>query len=170
METNTSPYKIDIFVLDVDGCLTDGKLHYTSDGKVMKSFCARDSDAIRRLKEVGIDVLVISADKSGENINTARMRDMQVEYRHVPSVDREALVKSFIDEGKGVAMMSDAIDDYKAFVISTLAIAPANGHMGLMDESHYVCHKKGGEQAVEEACEFIALSTGLIDQFYEKLI
>ena len=33
------------FILDVDGVFTDGKFHYTENGKVMKIFGDADNDA-----------------------------------------------------------------------------------------------------------------------------
>ena len=35
-----------IFILDVDGVMTDGKFYYSAEGKIFKSFGADDSDAL----------------------------------------------------------------------------------------------------------------------------
>ena len=38
-----------IFIIDVDGVMTDGKFYYTKQGKVMKCFGADDNDALKLL-------------------------------------------------------------------------------------------------------------------------
>ena len=45
---------IRLFVMDVDGTLTDGTITYTADGIELKSFHARDGAGIKLLPQVGI--------------------------------------------------------------------------------------------------------------------
>jgi 3-deoxy-D-manno-octulosonate 8-phosphate phosphatase (KDO 8-P phosphatase) len=42
--------KFKIFIIDVDGVMTDGKFYYSDKGKVMKVFGADDNDALSLLK------------------------------------------------------------------------------------------------------------------------
>ena len=41
-----------IIISDVDGCLTDGKFVYTSEGKVSKTFGPHDNDGVKKLKKL----------------------------------------------------------------------------------------------------------------------
>ena len=41
MENTEEVKKKIVFVMDVDGTLTDGKMYYTKEGKVMKAFRLR---------------------------------------------------------------------------------------------------------------------------------
>lgn len=55
--------KIKTAVIDLDGCLTDGRQYITEDGtKLCKTFNSRDRMAIRRILSSGVNVLVVSAD------------------------------------------------------------------------------------------------------------
>lgn len=55
--------KVTTIVIDVDGCLTDGKQRIDQHGqKVCKTFHARDRQAIRRLLSIGYRVIAVSAD------------------------------------------------------------------------------------------------------------
>lgn len=55
--------KIKTAVIDLDGCLTDGRQYITEDGtKMCKTFNSRDRMAIRRILSSGVNVLVVSAD------------------------------------------------------------------------------------------------------------
>ncbi|HEY4972648.1 MAG TPA: hypothetical protein VII41_03510, partial [Steroidobacteraceae bacterium] len=55
---------IRLLVLDVDGVLTDGRLHYGGAGESHKSFHVRDGYGIRAVLAAGIAVAVISGRKS----------------------------------------------------------------------------------------------------------
>ena len=39
-----------VFILDVDGVLTDGGFYYSSEGKVLKKFGPDDNDALKLLE------------------------------------------------------------------------------------------------------------------------
>ena len=43
--------KPEIFVLDVDGVMTDGKFYYSEKGKMFKVFSADDHDALCLLRD-----------------------------------------------------------------------------------------------------------------------
>lgn len=47
-------------ILDCDGVLTDGKVHYTENGERSKSFHSRDITAITRLTEAGYQVIILT--------------------------------------------------------------------------------------------------------------
>ncbi len=55
---------IRMLVLDVDGVLTDGSLHYSPGGEEVKQFSVRDGLAIRMLLEAGITVAIITGRSS----------------------------------------------------------------------------------------------------------
>ena len=52
------------FILDVDGVFTDGKFHYSKDGKVYKVFGDADNDALSMLKNK-LHIEMVSGDKRG---------------------------------------------------------------------------------------------------------
>ena len=51
-------HKYKNFILDVDGVFTDGKFHYTSEGKTFKTFGDADSDALSLIKKERADVKI----------------------------------------------------------------------------------------------------------------
>ena len=51
---------IRLLVLDVDGVMTDGRLHFGPRGEALKVFHVRDGFGIQQLRRAGIDVAVIS--------------------------------------------------------------------------------------------------------------
>src|SRR5690606_15935475 len=51
-------------VLDVDGVLTDGRLHFGPNGELFKSFHVRDGLAIQQARAAGLRVAILSARSS----------------------------------------------------------------------------------------------------------
>ena len=62
--TSDQAARIRMLVLDVDGVLTDGRLHYDADGREAKVFDVRDGYGIKQVAAMGITVAVISGRKS----------------------------------------------------------------------------------------------------------
>ena len=62
------------FILDVDGVFTDGKFHYTAEGKTFKTFGDADSDALTLLKPY-MHIEMITGDKRGYGISQKRIKE-----------------------------------------------------------------------------------------------
>ena len=52
MVSEFKPFKI--LITDVDGILTDGKMYYSSKGKILKKFGPHDSDGIKFFKQANL--------------------------------------------------------------------------------------------------------------------
>ncbi len=50
--------------MDVDGTLTDGKIYMSANGELMKAFNIKDGYAIARLREYGIEPVIITGRSS----------------------------------------------------------------------------------------------------------
>ena len=55
---------IEIIFLDVDGCLTDGKIVYSANGEELKFFDVKDGYAIESWLKLGKKVAIITGRKS----------------------------------------------------------------------------------------------------------
>jgi 3-deoxy-D-manno-octulosonate 8-phosphate phosphatase (KDO 8-P phosphatase) len=64
--------RIRCLLLDVDGVLTDGKIHFTSDGKEFKSFDAIDGLGIKMAQEAGLLIGFISGRRSSSSMPNSR--------------------------------------------------------------------------------------------------
>jgi len=65
------------FILDVDGVFTDGKFHYSADGKVFKIFGDADNDALSMIKNK-LHIEMVSGDKRGFPITKKEYRTIWV--------------------------------------------------------------------------------------------
>ena len=69
---------IKLLMLDVDGVLTDGRLHFSARGETFKSFHVRDGRGLKLLMESGVTVAVASGRRS--TAVSARMRELGVRH------------------------------------------------------------------------------------------
>ena len=71
--------KVRLVITDVDGILTDGRLHYTEAGETTKTFHVRDGLGIKMLMACGVQVALLS----GRDSPTLRKRAADLGIRHV---------------------------------------------------------------------------------------
>lgn len=140
-----------VFILDVDGVMTDGKFYYTEDGKVMKVFGADDSDALSLLLPY-VEIHFVSGDKRGFPISEARIaRDMKYPLSFVSTTKRAEWIAQKWNLNK-VIYMGDGIFDHYVFEKVGYSIAPANADEYCQSKAQFVTKREGGNRAVAEAC------------------
>lgn len=148
-----------VFILDVDGVLTDGKFVYGEQGKLYKSFGPDDNDALRILSR-HIKILFVTGDKRGFNISKKRVvDDMGFSLDLVSTSLRIEWIREKFDPSQ-VAYMGDGIFDFLVMQSVAYSIAPANADENAKRYANYVTKRAGSERAVSEA------SIHLMDKFY----
>lgn len=85
-----------LLIVDCDGTLTPIKTYYTADGRFMKIFSSKDSYAIKRFKNDGFRVIILTSDKSGFPITQKRAQDWKVES--VYSSKKYKFLKKIMDK------------------------------------------------------------------------
>lgn len=139
------------FILDADGVFTDGKFHYTIEGKVMKTYGDADADAISVIKKY-VYVHVISGDKRGFAITKKRIaEDMKLPLDLVSTFERADWIKEHFDPEETI-YMGDGLYDPLVFKRVAYSIAPANAFFKTKEEADFITNARGGEGAVAEAC------------------
>ncbi|MEM7228990.1 MAG: HAD hydrolase family protein [Planctomycetota bacterium] len=140
-----------VFVIDVDGVMTDGKSYYTADGKVMKTFGPDDHDGICLLRD-HLDIQFVSGDRRGFEISAARIaRDMGFPLELVSSVRRADWIAERWPLDQTIYMGDGIFDDAVLRAVG-YGIAPANGDTRARDAADFVTQRSGGDRAVAEAC------------------
>lgn len=150
---------LSVFILDVDGVMTDGLYYYTADGKVMKRFGPDDHDALRVLRQ-HIDIRFVTGDRKGLPISHRRIvDDMGYPLDVVSTIRRiEWIAERYPPER--VAYMGDGIFDTRVFQAVGYALAPADADPAALTAADYVTARPGGRRAVAEAC------LHLMERFY----
>jgi len=139
-----------VFILDVDGVLTDGKFFCTEEGKAMKAFGPDDNDAISLLRPY-IEVHFVTGDRKGFNITKKRVvDDMQGKLDLVSTIKRVDWIKETWPLDR-VIYMGDGIFDHYVFNQVAYSIAPANADEYARSVASFVTKRSGGDRAVAEA-------------------
>ena len=148
---------ISLLVLDVDGVLTDGRLHFDAKGNECKIFHVRDGYGIRRVLEAGIEVAIISGRKSVP----VQKRASELGIQHVflgaseKIVPFELLLKKLGIDSTAAACVGDDTPDVECMRKAGLAIAVADAHPDLDSVAHWRTRLGGGKGAVREVCDLL---------------
>ena len=136
-------------ITDVDGVLTDGKYFYSENGKIFKQFGPHDSDGVRILKSLGINVRAITADHRGFEISKKRLDDMGVEIALVSESERVSWIRENCDL-KFTAFVGDGLHDAAVMRVCALSFAPRNALEITKKSADYVTVSRGGEGVLLE--------------------
>lgn len=155
--------KIKLFVLDVDGVLTDGGIILGSDGAEYKKFDVKDGSGIALARHVGLKFAVISGRYS--KVIDLRAAELKIDavYQNV-SVKMEAyedLKVKFCLKDADICFVGDEIIDVPVMEKCGFAAAPVDAAVETKKASDYVCKSSGGRGCVREIIEMALKSQGL---------
>jgi 3-deoxy-D-manno-octulosonate 8-phosphate phosphatase (KDO 8-P phosphatase) len=154
---HTLATKINLLVLDVDGVLTDGRLHFDAKGNEFKVFHARDGYGIRRVLDAGIEVAIISGRKSVAV--EKRAAELSIRHVHLGVKDKPAVLAQLASKLKldmqAIACVGDDVPDLVCMQQAGLAVAVADAHPDLDAVADWHTHHGGGLGAVREVCDLL---------------
>lgn len=154
-----------LFVFDVDGVLTDGRIVLDNQGNELKFFDVRDGHGVKLLAKAGLRTGILTARRS------------QVVERRAAELGIDFVVQGSPDKGHGlvelaaaaavtldqVGYMGDDLVDLPALLRAGFAAAPADAHEEVRSRVHYVAKAGGGRGAVREVAEQVLHARGLWD-------
>ena len=119
---------IKLIVLDVDGCLTDGKLIYSADGE-SKNFHVKDGLGITSWIKMGLQVAIITGRNSKIVENRAKELGIQHLFQGIKDKDRvlREVVNSLGLEFCEVAAIGDDLNDHNMLNMVGRSFTPNNG-------------------------------------------
>jgi len=158
---------IKLIVLDVDGCLSDGKLIYANDGIESKSFNVKDGLGITTWLKIGFDVAIITGRKS--LIVEKRANELGIKHLFQGIKNKknilDSLLKSLNLSYSEVAAIGDDLNDYNMLSLVGNSFTPANGVDEIKDIVDTILSHNGGDGAVREMIDILVLKNGKKDQF-----
>lgn len=164
--TPTPRPDIRLFVMDVDGTLTDGTITYGADGTEWKSFHARDGLGIKLLPLAGIEPAIVTARDSA--VVSRRAEELGIRHVVQGATDKRAAVLALCARlgvsADAVAYVGDDLSDLPAMTKAAFSAAPSDAAAEVRAISDYVCLAAGGRGAVREAIEHLLKSEGLWDR------
>ncbi|MDV6318897.1 KdsC family phosphatase [Chromohalobacter sp. HP20-39] len=153
---------IRLLALDVDGVLTDGTLHFQSDGQETKCFNILDGLGIKLLQQSGVVVALITGRES--SMVSRRAEALDIAYvqqgREDKLVALQALCEQLALPMKSVAYCGDDLPDLTAIRAAGLGLSVSNAPDYVREHADWIPSRPGGQGAVREICDALLSCQG----------
>ena len=158
---------IKLIVLDVDGCLSDGKLIYSADSIESKNFNVKDGLGISTWVKIGLHVAIIT----GRNSKIVQKRADELGIQHVFQgiKDKDRVLKELV-ESLGlkfyeVGAIGDDLNDYNMLKLIGRSFTPNDGVKEIKEIVDTVLTCRGGDGAVREMIDTLVDEADKRDEF-----
>jgi len=157
--------KIKVFVLDVDGVLTNGGLIIYPNGTFLRQMNAKDGYAMKLAIENGYMICVITGGRE-ENIKT-RLEKLGVKEVFLNVHNKLPILKQFIKKHnlkkEEIMYMGDDVPDIEVLKYVGFSCCPEDAAIDVKNICDYISYKKGGEGCVRDVIEQTLRLTGKWD-------
>lgn len=151
--------KIELLILDVDGTLTDGKIHISAEGELFKSFDIKDGYGIKNLlPQCGITPVVLTARES--HIVQKRCEELGILHCYQGVEDKlcyviETLLPKMNVSFDVIAYMGDDLVDLPCMERCAVKGCPADAVGEVKAICDFVSQHNGGSGAVREFIQWL---------------
>lgn len=160
-----TPGGVRLFVMDVDGTLTDGTLTYGPDGGEWKSFHARDGMGVHLLHLAGIVPAIVTGRRS--DIVDRRAQELGIREVVQGAKDKAGEVRRLRTRlgfaATDVAYIGDDLSDVPPMREAGFAAAPKDAAPEVCQAATFVAPNVGGHGAVRDAVEALLRREGRWD-------
>lgn len=150
------PETVRLIVLDFDGVLTDNRVWVDQDGREMVAANRSDSLGINRLRQAGVETVVISMETNP--VVAARCRKMGISWiqgENDKAAALDLLLKQRgVNPGEAVFLGND-VNDLPCFPLVGCAAAVADAIPEVARQADLVLTRPGGHAAVRELCDMV---------------
>ena len=148
---------IKLFVMDVDGTLTDGRIYMGPNGEVMKAFDVKDGYGIVKLQKEGIIPVIITGRES--DIVSCRAEELQITelYQGVQNKLKQLkeIAQKYHCSADEIAYIGDDLNDLECIQYCGLTSCPNDSISTIRQQVKYICACNGGRGAVREFAMYI---------------
>lgn len=157
MEKSYKEYlaRINTFIFDVDGVLTDGSIQISTSGELLRTMNIKDGYAMKYAREKNYTICVISGGKN-EGVRL-RLKGLGITDIYLGCPDKVEQMEEFFDiydiDPQNVLYMGDDLPDLYAMKKVALPCSPQDAAPEIKEISKYISHKKGGKGCVRDVIE-----------------
>ena len=148
---------IKLLIMDVDGTLTDGLLHLSSDGTETKSFSTKDGMGIRLAQQNNIIPVIITGRESYCVTRRAKELDIYDVHQNIKnkvSKAKEVLEKYHLTFDE-VAYIGDDLNDLDTMLLCKERGVPNDGEDSIKKVATFICSRNGGYGAVRDFIDYL---------------
>jgi 3-deoxy-D-manno-octulosonate 8-phosphate phosphatase (KDO 8-P phosphatase) len=153
---------VKVLLLDVDGVLTDGGLHFTDGGETTKRFNTLDGHGLKLLQRAGITPAVVSGRDSAPL--RLRLQALGITQLRLGTEDKAPAAQEILQSlGLGwdaAAAMGDDWPDLPMLTRAAFAAAPPDAHAEVLARVHWTSRRPAGAGAVRELCDLLLVASG----------
>jgi 3-deoxy-D-manno-octulosonate 8-phosphate phosphatase (KDO 8-P phosphatase) len=153
---------IRLFAMDVDGILTDGTIHVSSDGVETKTFSILDGMGLVQLRKANIPTAWISGRLSGAT--TVRATELKIPHVVQGRIDKitalQELAATLNLTADQIVYMGDDDIDTAAIQWAGIGVTVPDAMPLPFAAADYVTRRPAGKGAVREICEHILSAHG----------
>lgn len=158
---------IRLIVLDVDGCLTDGRIVYGAEGEELKAFDVKDGLAIASWIRLGRQAAVITGRRS--KIVERRAQELGIAHLYQGVRDKGAKFAELLErlgiDADETAVIGDDWNDWPMLRRAGRSYAPGDAVAAIRQRVDRPLTARGGRGAVREMLEELLDREGLREEF-----
>ena len=162
--------EITTIFFDVDGIFTDGSLYLSNNGMSITKFNVHDGMGCILLKELGVELLILTARHSDEVIK--RFKDLGINKVFTKILKKKDFIKEYSKthnlKRNEIAMMGDDLQDLAAIDEVGVFFTTPNAVADVKNSADFISRQLGGDGAVREICDLIIHSRGSKPSFVFK--
>jgi 3-deoxy-D-manno-octulosonate 8-phosphate phosphatase (KDO 8-P phosphatase) len=147
--------EIKLFVLDVDGVLTDGSILLLENGEMARTMHTKDGYAMQLAIKKGYEILVISGGSS--TAVKARLEKLGIKNIALAIKNKKEALLNFVAANnlswQQILYMGDDMPDLSPMQMVGLACAPADAVNEIKAIAHYISPIAGGNGCVRDVIE-----------------
>lgn len=150
--------QIQLLLMDVDGTLTDGKIHICADGECFKAFSVKDGYGIKNvLPKYGIRPIIVTGRAS--EILQYRAGELGIAEVFQGVADKAACLRLICQKYnltyQEVAYIGDDLNDLTCMELCGVKGCPADAVARIKQISDFVSLRNGGDGAVREFIDWL---------------
>ncbi len=162
--------KIKLFIIDVDGTMTDAGIYYDEMGNETKKFCTKDAAGFFCAHALDMKIMVLTGREC--SATTKRMQEMKVEYLYQNIVDKYSFLTDFIEEHhfkkEELAYIGDDLNDLYPMTLAGFVGCPQDACEEVKNIADYVSDVKGGYGAVRDVISYVLKQQRKWEEAYAK--
>lgn len=153
---------VKLFAMDVDGILTDGTIHVSSDGVETKTFSILDGMGLVQLRKNNIITAWISGRASGAT--SVRAEELKIPHLVQGRTDKITALKELAATlnltADQIVYMGDDDIDTAAIQWAGIGVSVPDAMPSPFTAADYITRRPAGKGAVREICEHILSAQG----------
>lgn len=153
---------IKLWVIDVDGTMTDAGIYYDENGNETKKFCTKDAAGFFAVHAAGMKIMVLTGRECAAV--TRRMTEMQVDYLCQNIKDKESFMLDFMKKyhytKENIAYIGDDLNDLMPMQLAGFVGCPSDACNEVKEIADYISLVRGGHGAVRDIVEHVLREDG----------